>query len=57
MFTFPAFLSVAWGAEGFVVEPVGVVFDLRDAVIGVVLRAFRILLRERLTGHSGRVKA
>jgi hypothetical protein len=51
IFTFPAFLSAAGkGAEGFVLEPLGVVFDLRGTVVGV-------LLRERLTGRSGAVKA
>jgi len=55
-FTFPAFLSVASGAEGFIVEPWGS-WSTCGAPSSALAGEIRSLLRERLTDLGSRVKA
>jgi hypothetical protein len=57
LFTFPAFLSDAEGAEGVRHRTVGVVIDLRKRRRRRALTEISLLLRERLTGLCGVVKA
>jgi hypothetical protein len=56
IFTFPAFLSVACGAEGFV-RTVEVFLDLREQLSSAFGHSVPRLLRERLTDLSSLVKA
>jgi hypothetical protein len=57
VFTFPAFLSVALGAEEVRHRTVGVVFDLREHRFRRLGTKSCSLLRERLTDRCSRVKA